>query len=273
MNVYQKTRGDKVERVKKLKSLVGHQIKMNLKSMWKYKVSFLAEIVLLVGVYFLIVYINDFNIIGNYYKVDKDKAKILLLIGYLMWQFSVIALGISSSAITTELKEGTLETKIQGIYPLSFLYFIEVIVNITYSFVIILILLIVTYINLNILEVSRILKAMLFMLPSILGMYGMGLTLSGLTFKHRNIGQLRFLIQNILLFFSNITNPNIANWQKIIPFTEGISLGRQYYIDGILSIKEINIYISVNIIWLFLGVFIFNKSLRATMKNGSFDKY
>ena len=69
------------------------------------------------GLYIVLLYMNTGTSLGNYYASPKN-SKSLLLIGYILWSFSILAINLVSSNIDAEATRGTLEQKLTSIIPL-----------------------------------------------------------------------------------------------------------------------------------------------------------
>ncbi|MEW8973512.1 MAG: hypothetical protein AB2375_04885 [Tissierellaceae bacterium] len=256
-------------------NLVKIQTKMNLISMFRYKMSLITEILLFVGIYIMIIFSNDYMVMNRYYGANFDDSRILVLIGYLFWQISSIALGLSSSAISNGLREGTLEMKTQGNYSLTVIYFIDTITRALYSLIIIAILIFITMIisEVNSSDLLSLIKIIPIMLPSIVGMFGIGLVMSGFTLMERNISQVILLIQGSILILSTTTNPSINLFNKIIPFVKGVDISRNIYLNLIVNLKDVFYYLFINFLWVVFGHIIFNNMIKRVRYKGSFTKF
>lgn len=185
------------------------------------------------------------------------------------------ALGYSASSIKGEAKHGSLKLRLQSRFSLPILLFVQMCIYFMSS--------IITWTGLAIISVVTgtlefsdyiyIIISFLICIPSIVGMYGMGLILGSLTLIEKNIGQFVYLLQMALLFISNSLSPTRTKLVNIIPFNSGIQITRDLYLNKSVNVIDIGIYFLVNVVWLVIGVTIFKKVLNKVKKNGSFYNY
>ena len=115
--------------MKKLFYLIKYEAKLRLKESFTYKINTITEILTYMMFYMGIYYSGSIGILSNFYKVDDGKGAMLLLIGYLIWQFSANALGWSSSSISSDATVGLLEVKMQSYFHLSTILFVDLIIE------------------------------------------------------------------------------------------------------------------------------------------------
>ncbi|WP_057491379.1 hypothetical protein [Streptococcus orisasini] len=246
-----------------------------LKILFRYKKTLASEIIVFLAIYIGILVFGDTNVFSNFYHVKYTDGPVLLLIGYIFWSFSNMALGYSSSVVSSDAKTGLLEVKMQGILPYSILTFIPVLVTILESllllFVVCLISVFIGFISIS--SIPFLLFSVFLTFPSIVGMYGFGLILGGLALKEKNIGQFVSIISGILLFTTNTFIVNLPYYIYIIPFTSGIDICRKFYSNSNFDFKLVLVYLLVCIIWLIAGLLTFNYFLKKERLFGSFDNF
>lgn len=254
---------------------ISFQTRTSLLSRIRYKVGIISDLIIMLGTYIFIYFFQDVKYIANAYSASNEDASILILLGFIFWQFSVLALGFTKSGIEGDFKTGNIEMNVQSCYSLPLIYFIQMGINLMSDIIIVFIILLFTYfLNIrNSINILRILIALSFSIPSIVGMYGIGLIISGVVIREKNIGSLTIIIQTFLLFASNTLGAREGIINYIIPFSNGTSIARNFYLGRTSSTNIIISYLMINIIWFCIGYLFFNKSINKEKMQGSFDRY
>lgn len=192
---------------------------------FRYKISFISDSVLFLLLFLGIFFSSDGGYLTQSYGVSSENGKILMLLGYAFWQLSSISLGISAGVIKSEAISGTLEMKILGKVPVIFLLFARllagIIIGIISLFVVVFVAVLLCWISIS--DGIYFIKAFFIYLPSLLGMFGIGLIIGSIVLKEKNIGQFLFIIQTALLFVSNIFGINSSKIINIVPYIYGTS--------------------------------------------------
>ena len=110
-------------------------------------------------------------------------------------------------------------------------------------------------------------------IPSIFGAYGMGMILGGLTLIEKNIGQFVYLVQLILLFLSNALSPTRGAYSYLLPFTGGVEIIRNIYLGESVKAEVVCGYVLINIVWIIIGVLVFNCIMKVVRKKGVFSGF
>lgn len=256
-------------------NIIKYEIQIDIKEVFKYKISIISSFIIFLLTYIAIFYFNVSTGFVNYYKTTEHVGNVLVLIGYLFWQISSYSLGYSATQIMNEASRGELELRLQSKYSISLLLFFKMISSFL-SFIVIWagifgFALIIHSVQFS--DIGYILLSFLIAIPSIMGMYGMGLILGGVALIEKNVGQFIYLIQLAILFLSNSLSPTRSILINILPFNIGIEITRNLYMGiNISSIKVLSYFI-VNIFWLTIGTYTFNRILHFVRKKGSFDNY
>lgn len=249
---------------------------MEYKRRVNYKVSFVSELVIFIFAYLSIFIFTDSSTLQKIYQVSAPEASVLVMIGFIFWNFGVLALGKSSSSIQSDSSIGILENKIQSKYPITLLMFIETMVVVALNFVFILILILGTFLFVEI-PLSKLLvtfiECCLLVLPAVIGMFGLGLIFSGISLVEKSIGQFIMIFQALLLFVANVTGPIEHSAQYITPYAFGVDLMRSLFSGQDFSIVTFILYLAVNLFWLLIGIGIFNFFLKKERLLGSFDTF
>src|SRR5690625_755798 len=250
---------------------------LGIKSAFRYKVGIISDFIIFFTIYILAVFFGSVEGFLSSYVVNVSgvEGRILILIGVIFWQLSITALGFSSNIIRNSYATGTLELRLQSKVSPIFLIFIDVMINLLTSLAILGIVLVISYFYLDLFwnDVLKVLSSILVVIPSVIGMFGIGLFLGGLTLKEKNIGQFIMIFQGILLFVSNSIIPISNKIINILPFPLGIDITRLMYLNQHVPLNYISSYLLINSGWFILGIIIFNIMLRAERVRGSFDTY
>ncbi|MEG0527218.1 MAG: hypothetical protein RR531_06855, partial [Longicatena sp.] len=226
--------------------------KMTIKARLRYKVRLLSDLLILSVTFILVLNSQNGNPFLDSYGVSNDTSQFLIMIGFLFWQFGSLSLGFSTSLISSDASNGMLELKVQGKFSIIFLSFYKMFISIiTDLFIVFAITLLFAVINtISMKEIYFIFLTVLINIPSILGMYGIGLLISYLTIKEKNVSSFVLIIQTLLIFVTNITSPLTNKSLLIIPYTSGVELTRNLYVYGSFDGKLFIFYIVVNTVWL-----------------------
>lgn len=185
--------------------ILWNEIKKEVLTAWSYKLQWLGEFLSLI-IFFL-------------FLISMTKERQIAGVSYCLWFYSILIIGDISGKISSEMRSGTFEQVYLAVIPIPFLLLAKVISAIVRSFIIMgglfVLLWSLGYINLSILEVTRIIYIMIIVSP---GLLGLSLLLGGLTILLKEIGWLINIINNSLLFLSGIFIPieNLPNWFQYI---------------------------------------------------------
>lgn len=261
--------------MKRYIDLIVIETKMTMKSRWRYKIRMLSDFMIFFIAFILVLNSQNVTPFQNVYRITKDTAQFLVMIGFLFWQFSSLALGFSTSLISIDASNGMLELKVQGRFSIIFLAFYKMLVGfVSDLFIVIAItILFACFYPLSIKEIMFVIYTCFISFPAVWGMYGIGLLISSLTIREKNVSSLVLLIQAVLIFVTNVTTPLLNKELLVIPYTGGIEFTRTLFIYGKFNIMVFLMYMLVNICWLLFGIYIFKKGLKRERIFGSFDTY
>ena len=261
--------------MEKYLQLICQETKMTFKSIWRYKVSMISDLVILVGTFFMAYFLKNNTWLMNAYEASQDQSNYLFFIGYVFWQFGSLSLGFCTTMISGNSRNGMLELQAQSFVSMPILYFFKLLINILSDFLIIITITVfmVFAMDFNLREFIYIIYAILWSLPSIVGMYGIGLILSALSLREKSVGQFIIIVQTLLLFITNVFNPMSNPVVYLVPYSWGIEILRGLYLGNGFNIISILIYFGINLIWIALGTVVFNKAVLRERRYGSFDTY
>lgn len=248
------------------------EIKISLESAWSYKMNFISDILLIGGLY-IVFLMNTRTNLGTYYG-SPEESKSLLLIGYILWRFSILAINLVSSNIEAEATRGTLEQKLTSIIPLYILMIGRLISGMLIELVELAIILISCVLIFHV-GISVNLKAIIILLITIAGMYGMGLMFGGLTLKFKNIGRIMYIIQILLLFVSNTLTVVSDKFSiiNLIPLTTGNDLIRKALVGQVIPMSNYLTLATISLVWLAIGIVTFNYFKKLSRVDGLVGSY
>jgi ABC-2 type transport system permease protein len=216
---------------------------------------------------------NDGSHLGIHYGFEGN-SKSLVLIGYLLWNFSTMAINTISSSISSEASRGTLEQKFMSIIPLHILLLGRIIYSILRQLIVVSIVLIISILLFNI-SISINLSSIFILAITLIGMYGIGLIFGGLTLKFKKIDNIVFITQTILLFVSDtlMIYSDSFSLIKLLPITTGNDLIRKTLAGTGIGLSEYLILIIISLSWLLLGILIFNYFKKLSKIDGLLGSY
>lgn len=234
------------------------------KSTIRYAFGFVSDIVIY-GALLVVFMVSD---TGQSFGEEYHYAdyKVLFLIGYLAWLYAVTAVCSLSRLVTTEIKQGTFYRLCNAKYPLAILLSGKMIAQfVIQSGIVVGLLLAVGVIGKVRFPFSLVLIAV--MIISTIGMYGIGMALSGLTIYYKKTGSIIYLVQLGLLFMTDTlpTSDIVAGVTTILPLTTCNAVMRKV-IAGQAYWTEMIFLIFISVICLVLGMgvlqFFYNKARR-----------
>lgn len=254
--------------MQKYLELLKNQIILDIKERLCYRINLISDLVL-----FTLIYVAVFYLAAS--GESTAESRFLTLLGYIFWQFNAMALGYSTSTIRLEASRGTLELYIQSKYSIILLMGIRLMISLMISAVTmsgILVFSIAVHI-LNFSNLVFFLKALVLIVPSIIGMYGIGLMIGAVGLGEKNTGQMVMIIQGTMLFLINMIQTEKFSILHLLPFAPGIVIVQTLYsgqpISALISLG----YVGLNLLWLAAGVSFFNVMLERERRYGSFDHY
>ena len=243
---------------------------VDFKKVLSYKLSFMTDLFIFAAVIISIFISGVDASYAESFNVDAFSGKMLVLIGFISWQVSTMALGWSSINIRSQSLSGTLELKMQSKYPLELMIFIEMLTYLIFSCIsltLIYTLFIFTEVN-NVGDIKFVLLSYLIAFPGVIGMYGIGLILGGISLRQKEVGNLVFILQTLLFFLSDINSVRSGVF-NLIPFNAGIKIIRYMYLGKPIEYSLPIIYILANLAWILIGIFVFRKLLDRERIDGS----
>jgi len=254
--------------------VINAEIVMNFKDTISYRVGLISDIIVMAVLYLCCIYIGGANSIGQYYGTELGDSKSLVLLGYLFWSFSVLIIGSTSNSIRQDTMKGTLEQKVMSVVPLQIIFMGDLITELVINVIVVGA---VCLISMLFIKVSIVfnLGAIITLIITIVGMYGIALVFGGIALVSKRISNLVYIFQLILLIVSNavIQVPISHIFGNIFPLTVGIHLARNFMLNRDVYITDILEFCILCVLWLIIGIIIFQRLLHRTRAMGGLSQY
>lgn len=246
-------------------------IKMQILSAWRYKFSVISDIVVfsLLMIFFLTS--RTGTSFSEKYMVSDYKA--LLLAGYIAWTLSISAISSVGNEVSSELSKGTFYRKMYSKYPLAVLYLGDLIASFVIQIFVIVCLLIIAKVFWNV-SITFSFTIIIALIINLLGMYGIGLIVGGLSVRYKRIGAIVLLIQLGMLFITDTipTSSSLLAVTKVIPLTACNEVIRAC-LSNHTDAQSLVMLLLTSIIWIFIGTAVFYISINRAKKIGNLLYY
>lgn len=253
-----------------LRSLVW-DMKMKILSTWRYKFSVISDIVVfsLLMIFFLTSRTGT-SLSEKYMGADY---RTLLLVGYIAWTLSISAISSVGNEISSELSKGTFYRKMHSKYPLVILYLGDLIASFVTQIVVIAGLLIIAKVFWNV-SISFSFTIVIALIINLLGMYGIGLIVGGLSVLYKRIGAIVLLIQLGMLFITDTIpiSQSLLAVTKVIPLTSCNEVIRTCLSNNVDTYSFVMLLLS-SAIWIIIGGIVFYMSIRKAKRRGNLLYY
>lgn len=231
-----------------------YKLKFDLKAQARYRFAILSDIGILVVLFIFFLMSNTGTSFQSEYGGDYRS---LLLIGYLVWTMAISAISTLANSINFEARNGTLQNIINSVYPVEWTLFTQFVSSQVINLAVIFALVIVSRAAFNI-HLSLKLEMLIPILFCILGMFGLGLIIAGVSMVVKKVSSLIFFIQLFLLFITDTipTNETLLMFTRYIPLTLTNIILRKIISDQPYQ-KDLVLLMIVSVITLVVGVVVF----------------
>lgn len=246
-------------------------MKMKILSTWRYKFSVISDIVVFsVLMIFFLTSRTGTSLSEKYIGTDY---RTLMLVGYIAWTLSISAISSVGNEISSELSRGTFYRKMHSKYPLIILYLGDLIASFITQIVVIISLLIIAKVFWNV-TVTFSFTIIIALIINLLGMYGIGLIVGGLSVLYKRIGAVVLLIQLGMLFITDTipTSPSLLAVTKVIPLTSCNEVIRTC-LSGQTDTRSFVMLLLSSVIWIVIGGMFFHISIKSAKKRGNLLYY
>ena len=253
-----------------------NEVRKELIITWNYRANAAIELLTLV---FVFVFISYFAGGG---ELDSERLPGSLL-GFLLWFYAAFAISGMSGGITGEASIGTLEQLYMSPMPTWLVFVGRVIATFVKGTAMVVLLGVVLAMILPVtlpLEVAALPPFALTMV----GLFGFGYAIGGLTLVFKQISSASGLLTNVLLFLNGALLPvhHFPPWLETVavflPTTQGIIVLRKVVVDG-MSLTAVwqdgsMVFLAVqSLVFLAVGWILFNVGERVAKQRGTLGQY
>ena len=253
-----------------------NEVRKELIITWNYRANAAIELLTLV---FVFVFISYFAGGG---ELDSERLPGSLL-GFLLWFYAAFAISGMSGGITGEASIGTLEQLYMSPMPTWLVFVGRVIATFVKGTAMVVLLGVVLAMILPVtlpLEVAALPPFALTMV----GLFGFGYAIGGLTLVFKQISSASGLLTNVLLFLNGALLPvhHFPPWLETVavflPTTQGIIVLRKVVVDG-MSLTAVwqdgsMVFLAVqSLLFLVVGWILFNVGERVAKQRGTLGQY
>ncbi len=253
-----------------------NEIRKELIIIWNYRANAAIELLTLVLVFVFISYFAG----GG--ELDSEGLPGSLL-GFLLWFYAVFAISSMSSGITGEASIGTLEQLYMSPMPTWLVFVGRVIATFVKGTAMVALLGVILALILPVTLPLELAALPPFALTMV-GLFGFGYAIGGLTLVFKQISSATSLLTNILLFLNGALLPvhHFPPWLETVavflPTTQGIIVLRRVVIDGasLTAVWEDGsmVFLAVqSVVFLMVGWVLFNIGERIAKRRGSLGQY
>ncbi len=253
-----------------------NEIRKELIIVWNYRANAAIELLTLVLVFVFISYFAG----GG--ELDSEGLPGSLL-GFLLWFYAVFAISSMSSGITGEASIGTLEQLYMSPMPTWLVFVGRVIATFVKGTAMVALLGVILALILPVTLPLELAALPPFALTMV-GLFGFGYAIGGLTLVFKQISSATSLLTNILLFLNGALLPvhHFPPWLETVavflPTTQGIIVLRKVVVDG-ASLAAVwqdgsMVFLAVqSAVYLLAGWVLFNVGERIAKQRGSLGQY
>ncbi|MDO7976477.1 ABC transporter permease [Oceanotoga sp. DSM 15011] len=224
---------------------------------------------------------NGINGLNN--RPLNNIEQTLYIMGYMMWMYTMSGINHPANEILYMRQSGILERLYLGNFSFITVLNTNIIANIINQSIKVFTIGLIGFLSLkpNI-SVEIILKSILIFIPTIMGVYGIGIMSSALVLKFKRIGQLNQLLSYALLFISGIFIPFSKLPLTIQIISKSFTLGQGVeLIQSLIINDKTNVFLSqdylllwiIAIFWIFFGIITFLIIEKSAKKKGSLVGY
>lgn len=242
------------------------EAKRDIIETYRYRFGVTTDIIVFTVLLFAFLMSDSGSSLKNTYNYSDYKQ--LLIVGYITWMYAISAISDVSSSISYDLERGVFYKKCFAKYPLFVQMFGKLISAIIVQTLITGFVTIFCCITCKI-SIKVNLVSLISIFLSTLGMYGIGLVLSGLVIYYKHTGSIMFIIKFGLLFITDTVSNNtaISAYTKILPLTEcnkiiRLQISNQSYLHELLALCIISTF------WVVVGIICSQFFIKSAKKKG-----
>nr|WP_294468751.1 ABC transporter permease [uncultured Sellimonas sp.] len=251
--------------------MIWYECKMDVLRTFRYKMGLVSDLVIYTLLLCFFFWSNTGQSFQAQYGIDNYQA--LLLFGYIAWTFSVTAISTIASQLLTELQRGTLFFKLHSRLPLQILYLGDLLSSVLVQTIVVIIYSLITFFIFHVHYVITLPIIATFFI-SVLGMYGIGLMIAGLSLYYKRIGAVVLLVQLFLLFVTDTipTSSVITGISRVLPLTMCNTVIRNSLLHRELGTTFLLLCV-VSLLWFLVGYLMFDRFMNRARKKGNLLLY
>ena len=259
-------------------SLFLAELRRDVRVWWSYRAQAFSSLALwLVAFPFMMA---TFDGVANGYSAERQLAS---LIGFLVWELCAGVLSATTESVTTEARQGTLESVVLAPVPPLLTFSLRLTAVFTRHAVETLVLGLGLALLLGLYVVPSAL-ALLVALLTLLGVAGVGLALGGLALVYKSVDSVVAVVSLLAVLFTGALVPLnglgvvFTLLKLLLPMTWGIDLLRQALIGGatwshVWASGALPGLALQSAVFLALGIAFFRRGLRRAQEQGSLGSY
>ena len=253
-----------------------NEVRKGLIVTWNYRANLAIELFTLV---FVFIFISFFAGGG---EIDSERLPGSLL-GFLVWYYAAFAISSMSGGLMDEASTGTLEQLYMSPVPTWLVFLGQVIATFVRGTALVAIVGVILWILLPV-SLPLELAALPPFVLTMVGLFGFGYAIGGLTLVYKQISSVGGLLTNVLLFLNGALLPvhHFPAWLETIavflPTTQGIIVLRKVVIDdmSLIAVWEDGsmVFLAVqSVLYLVAGWALFNVGERVAKRRGTLGQY
>lgn len=253
-----------------------NETRKGLLLIWDYKFSMITQIVM-----FGMIFLGITFLMGDG-SFDPSRTG-SILVGYLVWFFYNLAINDLSWNLMEETRTGTLEQMMMTPAPTGLVVLGRGFARLVFSIAMLVLLGGSMILLLNVQLTFKPAAAFLFVL-TLIGVYGFGFAIAGITLVVKQVGTLANVLGNLLLFLNGTLLPisKLPDWlaaiSRTLPTTQGIVMLRRVMLGGdnlaTMFVDGSLFYLLIHsAIYLVLGWTIFKWCERVAKRKGTLGQY
>lgn len=253
------------------------EIKKDLTIYFQHIAVYMVDFLVFSVLYVALMFTGTGTSLGLTYGSDQQYSKMLLFLGYIIWMLCSKAINCANTSVVNESNNGQLYAKLTSVIPIEILYFGKLISStaVVATKIIPLLIISIFFGVFKGIVVQNIILIIFVVFIAIIGMYGLSLLLDSFSMINKRLSRISSLLTTILLFTSNALsyNESLGKALKYFPVNYAIHTSRELFVGNSLIVTDFIIFITVCLVSLIVGYFIFNKSKNKGKLKGTILSY
>lgn len=254
--------------------------KSEVKKQWniekRYKLGVISDLIVYYAL-FMLLYLLIRSNVGSIPKSELNLKISVQVVSYISWFFFSFTINFVFNNINKESSEGTIEQLAIGPNSLNKIFYIKLLVISLRNMILIIPLQLLLMISTGTKIIFSSYTILIFFIM-IFGTVGLSLLLGGLQIYYKNIGQFPFIITILFLssaLFDMSKLPSVVqNILYFLPFAKGVDLIKQSVLPNInIPFMQLVFLLINSIVYLFIGIYIFNYFVNKSKNSGRLGSF